>query len=63
MPTFDDDVGWVMLIRLQKNEAKTLGISQVTIKDCITHVADEVLRIREKDSDPTRYRDHMIEMV
>ena len=36
--TFGDYVGWVMMMRLQEMEEKTLGINRVTIKDCITQV-------------------------
>ena len=63
LPTSGDVVGRVMMLRLQKMEEKTPDFSRLSIKDCITQGADEVLSIWKRAPVPTRCRYHVIEMT
>ena len=42
---------------------KTMNINSLSIKNYITQMADEVLRIWKRAPVPTRYRHHVIEMA
>ena len=48
---------------IRKDWREIPDTNRISIKDCITQVADEVLSIWERPSVPTRYRHHVNEMA
>ena len=63
LPTREQVVGRIMRLRLEEMERRDVAVDMVSVKSCVSQVADEIIEIWDRASIPVKRVDYVREMI